>query len=191
MDPQALREVAEAYPTFTKRILDRSTGSRFAFHFLLVAHAVVRRITPDRCPETLTLEGPQLVVLHQTVRRLCDAAVVVEACDEGECEPVIAYIQRYPGADLLPVFMPMSPMSADRAEYALKNKRAAFETSFAKFMAVNAMTPESNALPAHLSFLQDRANSAAHMLRDIVRINRGTHFRLYGRLITELCGALE
>jgi hypothetical protein len=191
---EALKEVAARYPTFKKRILVRSTGSRYAFHGLFVAYVVFRRtklLEPRHCPETLMLDGPRLIELQKRVRMLCDAAIIVETSSEAERGSVISYIQRYTGEQLLPVFMPMSPMSADRAEYALKNKRDPFEKEFAKFLALGAMQLTPTTLPEPLSFLQSKADEVAHGLRAIIKINRGVHYKLYGRLIGELANELK
>ena len=191
---EALKEVAVRYPTFKKRILVRSTGSRYVFHGLFVAYVVFRRtkqLEPRHCPETLILEAPRLVELQTKVRMLCDAAIILEASSEAERGAVTSYIQKYTGEQLLPVFMPMSPMSADRAEYALKHKRDPFEKEFAKFLALGAMQLTSTTLPEPLSFLQSKTDEVAHGLRAIIKVNRGVHYKLYGRLIGDLANELR
>ena len=154
-----------------------------------MAHVVLRRTTdPCRCPETLTLDGPRLEQVKRGVDTLCDAAIIFQACEEeGEAEQVVAYIRQFAGGELLPVFMPMSPLSADRAEFALRNRRGEFERELTKFIALSAMQLIPKKLPDPLGFLQGRADAVVHELGVVIEADRATHSRLYGRLINDLC----
>jgi hypothetical protein len=190
----ALREVARLYPTLEKRILEKTKGSRFAFHGVFVAHVIFRRTTklqPILCPETLTLEGPQLVSLQARVHRLSDAAIIINACHEEERVPVMEYMKQYT-TELLPVFIPMmSHPSADRANFDMKNKREEFEKEFAKFLGLSALQLIEKTLPDELSCLQDQVDEITRELRTLIKLNRCVFYKLYGRLINELCDALK
>ena len=146
-----------------------------------------RTADPGQCPETLTLDGPRLEQLRRSVVTLCDAAIIFQACEECEAERVIAYIRQFDGGKLLPVFMPMSPSSADRAEYALRNTRGGLEAELAKFIALSAMQLIPKTLSDPLGFLQSRADHVVDELGVIIKSDRATHCKLYGRLINDLC----
>jgi hypothetical protein len=69
--------------------------------------------------------------------------------------------------------MPISQGSTDRAEYALKHKRGAYEKEFTKLFALHALRIGSRTLPGNLSMLQEWANSIALDLGKVINMDRG------------------
>jgi hypothetical protein len=185
-----VKEVVETFPSFKQRLAQRVKGSKYAFHGLMVAHVVFRRnkrLISTECPETMVMWGKQLKNLQDRVRLFCDAAIIISACADEELGAVSRYIKSYTQRELVPVFMPISQGSSDRAEYALKNKRGAFEKEFTKLFALHALCLGSRTLPGNLGMLQDWANCITLDLGKVIRMDRGVHHARYAELINEVC----
>jgi len=187
---ELVKEVVEAFPSFKQRLAKRVKGAKYAFHGLMVAHVVFRRskrLVSTECPETMMLWGKELVQLQEKVRLFSEAAVIVSACTDEELGAVSKYIRGFTQKELVPIFMPISQGSTDRAEYALKNKRGAYEKEFTKLFALHALRIGSRTLPGNLSMLQEWANSIALDLGKVIKMDRGVHFALYAELINDMC----
>ena len=187
---ELVKEVAEIFPSFKQRIMRRTKGSRYAFHGLMVAHVVFRRnkpLVPAECPETMALWGKQLKRLQDRIRLFCDAAIIISACADEELAIATNYIRNFTGRELLPIFMPISQGSVDRADFALKNKREAFEKEFTKLFTLHALHLGPRTLPGNLSMLQEWANFITTDLGKVIRVDRGVHFARYSGVINAVC----
>jgi hypothetical protein len=187
---ELVKEVAETFPSFKQRIMRRSKGSRYAFHGLMVAHVVFRRnkpLLPVECPETMVLWGKQLGKLQDRVRLFCDASIIISACADEELDIATKYIRNFNRRELLPIFMPISQSSVDRAEYALKNKRGAFEKELTKLFTLHALHLGPRTLPGNLGLLQEWANFITTDLGKVIRMDRGVHFARYSGVINAVC----
>ena len=187
---ELVKEVAETFPSFKQRIMQRSKGSRFAFHGLMVAHVVFRRsrpLVPAECPETMALWGKQLKRLQDRIRLFCDAAIIISVCAGEELDIATNYIRKFTQRELLPIFMPISQGSIDRAEYALKNKRGTFEKEFTKLFTLHALRLSLRTLPGNLGVLQEWANFITTDLGKVIRMDRGVHFARYSAVINAVC----
>jgi hypothetical protein len=186
--------VASLFPDAAQRILQRSKGSRFVFHGVFVAYVLFcqKRLDEANCPETLYMECNRLISLQSSARTFCDAAVILNESKSEERELIGKYIEGFPGERLLPVFMPISQISADRSEYALKHKRGnVIVNGLADLFALRALQLVPTRLPDGLRVLQGLADKITMELRSIIRVNRIVHFKLYGKLISELCAHLD
>ena len=186
-----MKETAETFPSIKKRILEKSKGSRFLFQGVFVTHVIFRRnkeLTYLTCPETLEIWGWKLVKIQERVRLFCDAAIITSACTDGEMQALSQYfISDFKGKKILPIFMPISHGSIDRAEYALKNRRGAFELQFTKLFTLYALHLISRKLPHEIRILQGMANKITVDLEKIIRADRGIHFRWYSNVISKVC----
>lgn len=190
-----MKETAENFPSIKRRILEKSKGSRFLFQGVFVTHVIFRRnkeLTYRTCPETLEIWGWKLVKIQERVRIFCDAAIITSACTEDEMQALDQYfIADFKGKKILPIFMPISHGSIDRAEFALKNKRDAFELQFTKLFTLYALHLISRKLPHEIRILQGMANKITTDLEKIIRADRGVHFRWYSNVISRVCEDLE
>jgi hypothetical protein len=189
-----LTRVASVFPEAAERILQRSKGSRFVFHGVFVAYVLFcqKQLDETNCPETLYMECDRLIALQKCARTLCDAAVILNESKPEEREAIGKYMEGFSGERLLPMFMPISQISADRSEYTLKHRSCdVIENGLAILFAYRALQLIQTRLPDGLRVLQGLADKITMELRSIIRVNRIIHFKLYGRLINELCVHLD
>ena len=181
-------ELVNVFPVFKGFIKTKPKGLKFVFHGLFVTYFIARRdpaLTTETCPETLKTWGKSLKGIQENLHTFLDAALILSVCNASEKEAVKRYLTNKKGP-LVPIFMPLSHETVDRADFALKNKSTKQEAPLIKKLTLGAMNLVSKKLPDELKEIQNMANGIMADLSILIKADRGTHHKFYDGVIDRL-----
>jgi hypothetical protein len=188
-------EVINVFPMLKRYVMEKPRGYKFLYHGLFVTHCFTRRdpgLIMETCPNTLLIWGKMLTMFQQKVMNFMDAALIMSACKEHERGAVARYLTlAAPTGPLVPIFMPLSHETVDRAEFMLKSKDPKKEASLVKLLALGALHLASKKLPRELEELQEVADGIMKELSIIIRADRGIHCGYYSKVIDMACKHFE